>query len=45
MKKKEITFWIEPLFVIYSAQPLIKRYIKKNYKNMDFVKRVRFSNC
>ena len=32
MKKKEITFWIEPLFVIYSAQPLIKRYIKKNYK-------------
>ena len=32
MKKKEITFWVEPLFAIYSARPLINRYIKKNYK-------------
>ena len=32
MKKKEITFWAEPLFAIYSARPLINRYIKKNYK-------------
>ena len=42
LKKKDVSFWIEEGYALYSSKPLVKKYYKKNYtiwiytrKNME----------
>ena len=32
LSRKEISFWIEEGYALYSSRPVIEKYFKKNYK-------------
>ena len=32
MKKKDISFWIEEAYALYSSRPLVEKYYNKNYR-------------